>query len=186
MMKLRLSALPILLLAVALVTGACGSDSGAKAEAGLAKITPSETIFTLDDLLEIGFKKDKSFDVEGLTAATDAYYGFWGLDPYDRKEFEVRLYPSHAGAVEFGVVFADERTGPDAVIKTGETMWEEGSREARACVRTSSNASCHLSKYGDYVIYGNMIMLCQGRDSATSLEECAGLLEQLVPGLVAG
>ncbi|MEE8046602.1 MAG: DUF6810 family protein [Dehalococcoidia bacterium] len=185
-MKLRLFSIPTVLLAAALVAVACGSDSGTEAETGLAKITPSETIFVLDDLLEIGFKKDKTFDVEGLTSATHAYYGFWGLDPYDRKEFEVRLYPSHTDAVEFGVVFADERTGPDAVIKSGETMWEEGAKDARACVRISSNASCHLSKYGDYVIYGNMILLCQGRDSATSLEECGGLLSELVPGLAAG
>lgn len=142
-------------------------------------------MFTLDGFLAIGFKKDKTFDVEGLTAASHAYYGFWGLDPYNRKDFEVRLYPSHADAVEFGTPFAEERTGPDAVIKSGETMWEEGAKDARACVRISSNASCHLSKYGDYVIYGNVILICQGRDSATSLEQCAALLGQLVPELSA-
>ena len=126
-------------------------------------------------------QKSKTFDVEGLTAATSAYYGFWGLDPYDRKEFEARFDKSHADAVEFGTAFADERTGPDAIIKSGETSWEEGAKEARSCVRISSNPSCHLSKYGDYVIYGNMILICQGRDSATSLEQCAALLDEVAP-----
>jgi hypothetical protein len=41
-------------------------------------------------------------------------------------------------------------------------MWEEGAKYARACVRISSNASCHLSKYGDYIIYGNMIHFARG------------------------
>ncbi len=181
-MKLRLSGISILLLATALFAVACGASSDSESATGVAKITPSETVYTLDDLLEVGFKKDKTFDVEGLTAATHAYYGFWGVDPYDRKEYEARFYASHADAVEFGVMFADERTGEDAVIKSGETMWEEGAKDARACVRISSNASCHLSKYGDYVIYGNMILICQGRDSSTSLEQCGALLGALVPG----
>lgn len=170
----------ILLIAVALFAVSCGSSSGSDS-AGVAKITPSDTIYSLGDLTAIGFKKDKTFDVEGLTAATHAYYGFWGVDPYDRKEYEARFYKSHADAIEFGTPFAAERTGPDAIIKSGETMWEEGAKDARACVRISSNASCHLSKYGDYVIYGNMILICEGRDSATALDQCAALLEQLVP-----
>jgi hypothetical protein len=170
------------LLFMAVTMPACGSSSDSESDSGgVAKITPSGTIYSLDDLLAVGFKKAKTFDVEGLTAATSAYYGFWGLDPYDRKEFEARFYKSHADAVEFGTAFADERTGPDAIIKSGETSWEEGAKEARSCVRISSNASCHLSKYGDYVIYGNMILICQGRDSATSLEQCAALLDEVAP-----
>ncbi|MEE8046603.1 MAG: DUF6810 family protein [Dehalococcoidia bacterium] len=163
---------------------ACGSSSDSNA-AALAKITPSETIYTLDDLLDAGFKKGKTFDVEGLTGATSAYYGFWGVDPYDRKEFEARFYSSHADAVEFGVKFADERTGTDAVIKSGESSWDEGSKEARACTRSAGgdSSNCRVSKYGDYVIYGNMILVCQGRDSATSLEQCAALLGKVVPEL---
>ena len=183
-MKIR--AIPILAYALmALVSlAACGSSSDSDAGA-IAKITPSETIYTLDDLLDAGFKKGKTFDVEGLTAATHAYYGFWGLDPYDRKEFEARFYESHADAVEFGVKFADERTGTDALIKSDESSWEEGAKEARACTRSAGgdSSNCRISKYGDYVIYGNMILVCQGRDSGTALEQCAGLLGQMIPDL---
>ena len=75
-MNLRLLSLSVLLVAVASFAVACGASSGSDDATGLAKFTPSETIYALDDLLEIGFKKDKSFDVEGLTAATHAYYGF--------------------------------------------------------------------------------------------------------------
>jgi hypothetical protein len=177
--------IPLTLLSLfAVIFIACGSSSDSDAGA-IAKITSSETIFSLEDLTEVGFKKNKTFDVEGLTGATTAYNGFWGLDPYDRKDYEARFYQSHADAVEFGVVFADERTGPDANIKTGETMWGEGAKDARACTRSAGgdSSNCRISKYGDYVIYGNMILVCQGRDSETSLTQCAALLEQLVPEL---
>jgi len=177
----------LLFLFVVMIAGlaaACGSGSNSGSPS-LAKINPSETIFTLDDLLAIGFKKGKTFDVEGLTGATDAYWGFWGVDPYDRKEFEARFYPTHSDAVEFGVSFADERTGTDAVIKSGETMWEEGAKEARACTRSAGgdSSNCRISKYGDYVIYGNLVLICQGRDSATALEQCGLLLSEFIPEL---
>ena len=181
-MKFRSIMVLVFAAATLVMLAACGSSSDSEAGA-LAKITPSETIYALDDLVTVGFKKGKTFDVEGLTGATDAYWGFWGIDPYDRKEFEARFYPSHADAVEFGIIFADERTGPDAIIKSGETMWEEGAKEARACTRSAGgdSSNCRVSKYGDYVIYGNMILVCQGRDSATALEQCAALLGKVNP-----
>ena len=164
------------------VATACSSSPDSANEI-VAKITPSKTIFSLESLTDVGFKKGKTFNVEGLTGAITAYHGYWGLDPSDRKDYEARFYPSHADAVEFGTIFADERTGPDAVIKTGETMWEEGAKEARSCNRAAgaNSSNCRISKYGDYIIYGNMILICQGPDSATSLEQCALLLEQIVP-----
>lgn len=182
-MKQFLSLIIVMCLMLVVAT-ACGSSPDSANEI-VAKITPSETIFSLESLTDVGFKKGKTFDVEGLTGAITAYLGFWGLDPYDRKNYEARFYPSHADAVEFGTIFADERTGPDAVIKTGETMWEEGAKEARSCNRAAgaNSSNCRISKYGDYIIYGNMILICEGRDSATSLEQCALLLEQIVPEL---
>ncbi|NQW21282.1 MAG: hypothetical protein HQ477_11280 [Chloroflexi bacterium] len=181
-MKLR-STFVLAIIAVLIATAAaCGSSSKSNAT-GIAKITPSETIFSFDDLTNVRFKKGKTFDVEGLTGATSAYWGFWGIDPNDRKEYEARFYPTHADAVEFGTSFAEERTGPDAIIKTGEGSWEEGAKEARACTRSAGgdSSNCRISKYGDYVIYGNMVLVCQGRDSQTALEQCAALLKQVDP-----
>ena len=185
-MKSRLLFLPTVLLLTLVFAAACGSSSDS--DESLAKVTPSETIFKLDDLLAAGFKKGKTFDVEGLTAASDAYYGFWGIDPYDRKEFEARFYLTHSDAVEFGTSFADERTGTDALIKSGEASWEPGAKEARACTRSAGgdSSNCRISKYGDYVIYGNLVLICQGRDSATALEQCGLLLARFVPELAQG
>ena len=73
MNKRTLFILALLLLMLSLAIS-CRSSSETASQ-GLAKITPSETIYTLDDLKAIAFKKDQTFDVEGLTAATHAYYG---------------------------------------------------------------------------------------------------------------
>lgn len=74
LMKSRLLFLSAVLLLTLVFAAACGSSPDS--DVSVAKVTPSETIFTLDSLLAAGFKKGKTFDVEGLTAATDAYYGF--------------------------------------------------------------------------------------------------------------
>lgn len=167
-------------LIIAVIAVGCGSGSDSDS-AAMAKVTPADTILTLNDLIDLGFKKGKTFDVEGLTGATDAYIGFWSPDTSDRKEFEARFYSSHADAVELGTFFAEERTGPDAVIKSGEAAWAEGAKEARACLGYSGTggSNCGVSKYGDYMIYGNLILVCEGSDSATSLELCTSLLTRL-------
>ena len=136
---------------------------------------------TLADLQSIDFKKGKTFDVEGLEAATEAYYGFWGKDPYNRLEFEARFYVSHADAVEFGTGPAQNRVGRDAKLTRDEGYWEEGMKEARQCTRAAGGDSsdCTVSRYGDFVIYGNLVLICQGRDSATALETCDELLTAL-------
>ena len=68
------------------VATACGSSPDSANEID-AKITPSETIFSLESLTDVGFKKGKTFDVEGLTGAITAYHGYWGIDPSDRKDY---------------------------------------------------------------------------------------------------
>lgn len=158
---------------IAVAVTACGSSEMAEDD-GISKVTPTDTTYAIDDLIAMGFKMNKTYDVEGLTEATDAYYGFWGVGSYDRSEFEVRFYSTHSDAVEFGTAFADERTGTNAILKERDLTWSEGAKDARACT-----GSCSVSKYGDYVIYGNLILLCQGRDSTTALAQCALLINTL-------
>jgi len=37
----------------------------------------------------------------------------------------------------------------------------------------------NVAKYGDFVIFGNMVILCEGDDSGQSLERCELLLDAL-------
>ena len=92
-MPLKNSIIVLTLLSIALAVTACGSSPDSANENEIvAKITPSETIFSLESLTDVGFKKGKTFDVEGLTGAISAYLGYWGLDAYDRNEYEARFY----------------------------------------------------------------------------------------------
>ena len=169
-----------------------GGDGGAPAAAvedtvsgppGV-EIVATDVTYTVDDLVNLKyFKKSKDYKVEGLDEASAAIYGFYGPDPYNRQEFEARFYPDHETAMTVGVDFADEATGPDAVIAKDIQRWDEGLTQRRECqgnVRGSHHSGkCDNAKYGDYVIAGNLVLLCQGKDSETSLANCNDVMEAL-------
>ena len=123
-----------------------------------------------------GFKKSKSYDVTGLHGATHAIYGFFGPNPYDRREIEIRFYPDHATALDDGVDFAEESTGPNATLSSRAQRWDEGITQRRACranIRGSHHTGrCDAAKYGDYIVLGNIIALCEGADSKIALRNC--------------
>ncbi len=167
---------------VSLVISACGTDASPAAEptSGPTVLAP-ERLLTLDDFTAVGFKKSKTFDVAGLENAESAYYGFYGSDPYDRAEYEARFYRTHADALAFGVGPAEERSGKDAILKSDQAGWDEGLTEARACTRSAGgdSSNCRISRYGGYVIYGNVVLVCQGRSALESRNTCDELLAQI-------
>ena len=170
---------------------ACSSNSGE--ESTLEKITPSDTIFSYDSLKAVDFKRSKTYKAEGLTKADSAYNGFLKEQP--RIDYEVRFYDSYKDAVDYGTVFAEERTGEDAVLKKAYATWKPGVKEARSCAGNPHGSNigarggqlvahdiqnCINPKYGDYIIYGNMIMLCQGWDASESMTNCETVINKLL------
>ena len=151
------------LLIVLTVFAACGSDSPAAAgdepqlrdaegQGGLQEdrlITNASGTYTMDDLTALGFKKSKQFSTETLPAATDVWYGF-----FNQKDIEVRVYESHADALEFGVEPAEV-----AIDK------EPGQTDYLIPV---------VNRYPAFAVAGNMVMLCE-RQLAT----CTDLIDQL-------
>jgi len=140
--------------------------------------------YSVDDFESLtNFKLSKRYDVEGLESADSAIYGFFGPDPYDRQEYEVRFYPDHSTAITVGVDFANEATGPDAVLASSTQRWDEGLTQRRACAANTRGSHhsgrCNIAKYGDYVVAGNLVLLCQGRDSETALQNCEALYAAL-------
>lgn len=134
---------------------------------------------------EIGFKISKEYDVSNLPDALGAYYGFWGQNDFERREFEIRFYPSNEIAKSSGKFFAEEATGEDAIIKKSDATWKEGVKDRRFVgpFGTSKNRS----KYLDYVFFGNIIILCPSEKSrargavgaADPLENCRNLISKL-------
>ncbi|NQU97053.1 MAG: hypothetical protein HQ548_05355, partial [Chloroflexi bacterium] len=118
----------------------------------------------------------------GLTAATDAWFGWWqpaGSTPFD---IEVRFYQSHGDAVEYGTPFADEASGKDAVLNSNDATWKGDVRDRRSViggVRGGVASSGTGPRYGDYAIFANMVVLCEGTTSDHSLERCESLISAL-------
>jgi len=143
-------------------------------------VTNSPRIFTFEELESIGFKKSKEYDVTGLEGAIRAINGFW-LTDIGKKEYELRFYPSHSIAVSLGESLAQEVTGKDAIIKKSDATWKEGIKERRRIkgqLGTSSGGNSTGPKHGNYSIYGNIVILCEGPE-ILSLEVCWELISAL-------
>jgi hypothetical protein len=161
---------------------ACGTDGSSSEE--FQQVVTFERVLTFDDFTAIGFKPSKEYDVDGLTDALEARKGFWGVDPYKRAQYEIRFYPSHEIARSSGAAFAIAGTGDEFEATRREQAWESGVKDrwrARGVTDTSSPGSVQAPgpTYGDYAIFGNVIMLCEGLNSEQSLDNCEALEDAL-------
>ena len=107
-------------------------------------------------------------------AGLDAWYGFV-RDEGGPKDIEVRFYPSHADAVTLGDKLANEASGDDALMEEENATWSEG-REDRIRMR---GLGTRRPNYADYVIFGNVIMLCQGDAPEQSTATCNYVIKAL-------
>ena len=182
----RLRAILALLCVAALFSiAACGQDSNATvtSEPAAGITIASDRAYTVADFELVGFKNSKTYDVSDLPNALVARYGFWGLDPYHREDYEVRFYASHDDAVTFGRALAEERVGKGAKLTEETATWKVGVRDAREChgVQGQSQhaASCTEAKYYDYMIVGNIVLLCPGDAMDVARENCDKLMAQV-------
>ena len=150
------------------------------------KINPIDSIFNYESLTNSGFKKSKSYKIDELPEANSAYYGWKEVGSEGRKDFEIRIYDTHQDAVEFGKFFADEATGEDAIIRKSDASWKEGIKDRRTISTPTDGGSIGAAigsksspKYGDYIIYGNLIILCEGWDTKESILRCSSFVNNL-------
>ena len=151
------------------------------------QVKDDDNIYTSKDFFDEGFKEYKEYNVSKLTGATEAWYGYWGQDEDNVKYYELRFYPDHSTAVSEGTPFAEDATGEDAVLGRKETMWRVGLAERKAStqvVSTQSETSLagaakkpRLARYGDYMIFNNVIILCEGEDSNEAFKLCNDLID---------
>ena len=183
----RASASLVFLIALLGVLGAaCGTDDAPAAGSGSASGGSARIIiddgrsWTVDDFQvasasAAGVKTSKEYDVADLPSAVAA----WKL-LFDRKDFEARFYPDHATAINAGTAWADSVTGGDADEVGDNVLWEEGRNDRRQCNRKAEtpHSSCsYTARYGDYVIQGNMVLLCEGPNSEEALKACNDILK---------
>ena len=125
-----------------------------------------------------GFKLGKNYDVEELPKAEIVRSAI-----FNKKDIEIRKYLSQADALEFGEIYAKSVTGNDAIVSGDDVMWKEGSKDRRKCVPragTSESGCDQKARYGDYIIMGNMIILCEGLSSEEAMILCHNFKESLL------
>jgi len=175
------AAVSVLAIFIAMLTVACGSDSGASGgDAAVARVVDNAQIYTVEDLSSLlGVKAVKDYDVDELPGALEA----WNVI-YNQLDYEARFYASHADAVAEGTLYADSVTGEDAVVTGDDVLWEEGRKDRRKCSRAAQapHSSCSYSaRYLEYVIRGNMILFCEGDESADAFANCEELMALTEP-----
>ncbi|MEE8046155.1 MAG: DUF6810 family protein [Dehalococcoidia bacterium] len=138
----------------------------------MVKISDFERTLSIEDVTATGWKRGKTYDVEGLDGAEAAYVGFWTPPGLSSLNYEIRIYPSHQVAIDKGTAFAEDASGEDASLNAEDAMWDEGVRDRRIIVGGGSRGSQN-PRYGDFVILGNLVILCEGRNSEHSLGQCA-------------
>ncbi len=112
----------------------------------LSAWTRPSSSFSFDQFTDVGWKQHQIYDVATLDEAIEARYGF-----YNRKDIEIRTYPSHELAMNVGAESAQEAV--DKVVHDGS-----GFRSRRV--------------YGGYLVVGNLVMLCE-----VSTQDCLDLVE---------
>ena len=155
----------------------CSGDSEKDSELDIFDGRYDSKVFTKDSFNELEFKFSKEYDVSELPDAIEAHYGFW-----ERREFEIRFYPSNQMAKSSGTFYAEEATGEDAIIKKSDATWKEGIKDRSGV----SFFGAPNPKYLAYVVFGNVIVLCPSEVSSAvkgawdPIENCRDMLTKLV------
>ena len=164
--------LGMVVVAIAIFGSAClAGDSDS--EGTFSKINADQTFRDLSSFEKAPFKLAKEYDVSALPMANAAYMGYFTPPDSEPIQYELRIYPDHVSAVEKGIEYAEEVTGPEALLRSTDVRWDEGTKDRRG---GGFHRGGLTPLYGDYVIVGNVIMLCEGRDSDQALSRCESLL----------
>ena len=127
---------------------ACGSDPGPAGSSGAAVaddegplIVRAGDTFTVDSFVDAGWKKSKEFATDTVPESTAIWYGF-----YSRQDVEIRFYDSHTAAIGPGL-----ESGRAAVDRSPNTNLQGN----------ALFASGQRTQYGDFMVAGNTVILCQ-------------------------
>ena len=150
-------------------------SSGEELPEPIEKITDSGIIFSIQEIKEMGFKKNHEYKVDDLPGAVSAYFGFIKNDLGDPEDYEIRFYNNHSDAIELGIKYTDNVTGENGCISKDCALWEEGLKHR---IRMSDLGTLH-PKYMSYIVYNNFILMCPGYDEGEALIKCTSIINKL-------
>ena len=137
-------------------------------------LTNNGQSLNIENFKDKGFKSLRDYkSVEELPPLVSAYHGL-----YKKMDYELRFYNDHQQALESGTIDAKLVTGKESIV-TGDVPWEDGEKDRRRCSRPPGqpHSGCnYTSKYGDFVIFENVIVMCEGKDIIESRNTCSNLL----------
>ena len=108
---------------------------------------------------------------------------YYSLDCLDHVSSFLDNVDVHGVLEYFGEKFAKSVTGNDAIVSGDEVLWKEGAKDRRKCVPragTSESGCDQKARYGDYIILGDMIILCEGLSSEEAMSLCYEFKESLI------
>ncbi len=150
-------------------------SSGEELPEPIEKITDSGIIFSIQEIKEMGFKKNHEYKVDDLPGSVSAYFGFIKNDLGDPEDYEIRFYNNHSDAIELGIKYTDNVTGENGCISKDCALWEEGLKHR---IRMSDLGTLH-PKYMSYIVYNNFILMCPGYDEGEALSKCTSIINKL-------
>ena len=103
----------------------------------------------VDDLINVGWKKDREFDNTEYPETENIAYGF-----FQRKDIEAWVYRSADDAKKYGVEYGEQAVNK----KPGQTDY----------------LIPRVNRYHAYVIIGNLMLLCE-----TEILDCQKLIDKL-------
>ena len=136
----------------------------------LEKIVNPEFNISINEISIPKIKLGKKYIVDDLPEAIAVSRAI-----YNKKDLEIIEYKTHEEAIQFGEEFASSVSGKDAIVSGDNVMWKEGAKDRRKCVPRAGNseAGCDQTpRFGGYIIFGNLIILCEGLSEQESLELC--------------
>ena len=169
----------IMLLTILLLIISCAEEK--EVFIPIAKITDDGKEFSIENFNQIGFKKSKEYNVEELPGAKSAFYGFIKNDLGDPEDYEVRFYNNHQDAVQLGKEYAENITGEGACIKKSCSLWTENLNQ-RVHLEGGRNNTWNGTpdtKYMNYVIHNNLILMCPGYNEEDALINCTNMIDKI-------
>ena len=158
----------------------CGCDNTKDEEVLLEQVSNPNSVLSIEDFTNSGFKIVENYDVSELENSTDAYFG-WMKDKINNpRDYELRFYDSHNSALESKNII-EEVIGENAVLASREVSWKEGNSDRRVNRRgAGSGPGSAKAKYLHYIIFGNTVVLCEGLGLEESEKLCASIIDKVI------